>query len=47
MGWGTNADAVREQMPPDCEILTVPETGQFVHIERPHDVARPVPEFLS
>ena len=47
MGWGTNADAIRRYMPPGREIITLPDTGHFIHIERPNEVAPLVLDFLS
>ncbi len=47
MGWGTLPDDVRPYLPPGAELVTLPGTGHFVHIERPVDVARLVVDFLA
>jgi pimeloyl-ACP methyl ester carboxylesterase len=47
MGWDTTEEILRAYLPPDAEIHTLPETGHFIHIERPHEVARLVLRFLA
>jgi pimeloyl-ACP methyl ester carboxylesterase len=47
MGWGTTAESVRPYLPDDARIVPMEETGHFVHIERPKEVADLVHEFLS
>jgi pimeloyl-ACP methyl ester carboxylesterase len=47
MGWDTTEEILRPHLPPDSELWTVPETGHFLHIERPHQVAARVLEFLA
>lgn len=47
MGWGTSAADVEPFLPPGARILELADTGHFVHIERPHDVAALVLEFLG
>jgi pimeloyl-ACP methyl ester carboxylesterase len=47
MGWGTTAESVRPYLPDDARIVPMEETGHFVHIERPKEVADLVLEFLS
>ncbi len=47
MGWGTKADSLRPYMPRGSKLLEMEETGHFIHIERPHEVARLALEFLS
>jgi pimeloyl-ACP methyl ester carboxylesterase len=47
MGWDTSEDTLRPFLPPEARIVTFPETGHFIHIERPHEVASLVLEFLA
>lgn len=47
MGWGTLPDDVRPYLPPGAQLVTMPGTGHFVHIERPVEVARLVVDFLA
>ena len=47
MGWGTAPDDVRPYLPPGAEFVALPDTGHFVHIERPTDVATLVVDFLA
>ena len=47
MGWDTTEEMLRPHLPPDAEIHTLPETGHFIHIERPHEVAQRVLRFLA
>jgi pimeloyl-ACP methyl ester carboxylesterase len=46
MGWGTNADDVVPYLPPGGRLECLEDTGHFVHIERPHDVAAMALEWL-
>lgn len=46
MGWGTTPDSVRPYLPPGARLEAFAETGHFVHIESPHEVAELVLEFL-
>ena len=46
MGWGTMPDELRPYLPPGGELIAYEDTGHFVHIERPHQVADAVLEFL-
>jgi pimeloyl-ACP methyl ester carboxylesterase len=46
MGWGTTPDDVVPYLPPGAEFVPLPETGHFVHIERPHEIAALVADFL-
>lgn len=46
MGWGTDHNALRPYLPPGAELVPFEDTGHFVHIERPHEVARMVLDFL-
>jgi len=46
MGWGTKPDDVRPYLPPGAEFVCLEDTGHFVHVERPDEVARLVLDFL-
>jgi pimeloyl-ACP methyl ester carboxylesterase len=47
MGWDTRPDEVRPYLPPGARVIALPETGHFVHIERPRRVAELVLAFLA
>jgi pimeloyl-ACP methyl ester carboxylesterase len=47
MGWDTTLEILRPHLPPGAEIVQMPETGHFIHIERPREVAERVLRFLS
>jgi pimeloyl-ACP methyl ester carboxylesterase len=47
MGWGTTAESVRRFLPPESELVEFAESGHFVHIEKPEEVARLVLAFLA
>jgi pimeloyl-ACP methyl ester carboxylesterase len=47
MGWGTTPDSVRPYLPDGAQLEALEETGHFVHIERPGEVADLVLEFLA
>ena len=47
MGWDTTEEMLRPHLPLDAEIHTLPETGHFIHIERPNEVAQRVLRFLA
>lgn len=47
MGWGTTADSVRRFLPPDAELVEFTDTGHFVHLEKPREVADLVLQFLA
>jgi len=47
MGWDTTEEILRPHLPPDAEIVRPPETGHFLHIERPHEIADRVLRFLA
>jgi pimeloyl-ACP methyl ester carboxylesterase len=46
MGWGTTPETIRPYLPPGARVEAFEETGHFVHIERPREVAELVLEFL-
>jgi len=47
MGWDTTLEILAPHLPPGAEIVTLPETGHFIHIERPHEVAERALRFLA
>jgi pimeloyl-ACP methyl ester carboxylesterase len=47
MGWDTTLEILAPHLPPAAEIVTLPETGHFIHIERPHEVAERALRFLA
>ena len=47
MGWDTTPEILRPFLPPEARIVSWPETGHFIHIERPREVADLVLEFLA
>jgi pimeloyl-ACP methyl ester carboxylesterase len=47
MGWDTTPEILRPFLPPEARIVAFPETGHFIHIERPREVAELVLEFLA
>ena len=47
MGWDTTEEILRPHLPPAAEIVRLPDTGHFVHIERPREVAARVLRFLA
>ncbi|HEX7167359.1 MAG TPA: alpha/beta hydrolase [Acidimicrobiales bacterium] len=47
MGWGTVPDELEPYLPPGGRVVPFEDTGHFVHIERPAEVAALVLEFLS
>lgn len=47
MGWDTTEEILRPHLPPEAEIVRLPETGHFIHIERPREVADRVLRFLA
>lgn len=46
MGWGTNGEALRPFLPRGAELVAWPDTGHFIHIEHPREVADMVLDFL-
>jgi pimeloyl-ACP methyl ester carboxylesterase len=47
MGWGTHPDELRPYLPAGGELIAFEDTGHFVHIEKPHEVAALVLDFLG
>ncbi|HSL57107.1 MAG TPA: alpha/beta hydrolase [Acidimicrobiales bacterium] len=47
MGWGTGPDDVEPYLPPGARLVPMADTGHFVHVERPAEIAEMVLEFVS
>jgi pimeloyl-ACP methyl ester carboxylesterase len=47
MGWGTEPGQLEPFLPPNSRIEYFEDAGHFVHIEKPHEVAELILEFLS
>jgi pimeloyl-ACP methyl ester carboxylesterase len=47
MGWDTTEEILRAYLPADARVHTLPDTGHFIHIERPREVADLVTSFLA
>ena len=47
MGWGTRPEHLEPYLPPGARLVALEDTGHFVHIESPREVADLVLEFLS
>lgn len=47
MGWGTEPHELEPYLPPGGRLIAFPDAGHFVHIEKPHEVAELVLEFLA
>lgn len=47
MGWDTTEEILARYRPAQAEFVTVPDTGHFIHIERPHETAERVLRFLA
>jgi pimeloyl-ACP methyl ester carboxylesterase len=47
MGWDTTEEILAPYRPAHAEFHTLPDTGHFLHIERPREVATRVLEFLA
>jgi pimeloyl-ACP methyl ester carboxylesterase len=46
MGWGQSAQTLAPYLPPGARIVEFADSGHFVHIEKPREVAELVLEFL-
>jgi len=46
MGWGTRRGDVEPHLPPGARLIEMADTGHFVHVERPIEIADLVLEFL-
>lgn len=47
MGWGTTAASLRKYLPPGAQVFEFEDSGHFVHIEKPREVADLVLRFLA
>ena len=47
MGWGTSPDEIRPHLPPGARFEAFSDTGHFVHIEKPREVADLALRFLA
>jgi pimeloyl-ACP methyl ester carboxylesterase len=47
MGWDTTEEILAPYLPADSEVHTLADTGHFLHIERPREVAELVLRFLA
>ncbi len=47
MGWGTDHKAIEPHLPPNGRLVPFENTGHFIHIEHPREVADLVLEFLA
>lgn len=47
MGWGTKPEDVQPYLPEGARLETLADTGHFVHIERPDEVAGMILDFLG
>lgn len=47
MGWGVTPDDLRPHLPASARLEVFADTGHFIHIERPHETAKLVLDFLK
>jgi pimeloyl-ACP methyl ester carboxylesterase len=47
MGWGVSLADVEPYLPPHARACVLPDTGHFIHIERPRESAQLVLDFLA
>jgi len=47
MGWGTQPGQLEPYLPPNAKMVYFEDSGHFVHIEKPREVADHVLDFLS
>lgn len=47
MGWGTTAESLRRFLPPGAALVEFADTGHFLHIEKPREIADLVLRFLA
>jgi pimeloyl-ACP methyl ester carboxylesterase len=47
MGWGVTREDIEPYLPQSARLEVFADTGHFIHIERPHETARLVLEFLK
>jgi pimeloyl-ACP methyl ester carboxylesterase len=46
MGWGVKRSDIEPYLPPGARVQEMPDTGHFIHIERPRETAALVLDFL-
>jgi pimeloyl-ACP methyl ester carboxylesterase len=46
MGWGVKPSDIEPYLPPGAQVHEMPDTGHFIHIERPSETAALVLDFL-
>ena len=46
MGWGVRSEDIEPYLPESARLCVMPDTGHFIHIERPHETAELVLDFL-
>lgn len=46
MGWGTRPDEIAPYLPRGAELVPFSDTGHFIHVEKPREVAELVLRFL-
>ena len=47
MGWGVTREDIEPYLPRSARLQVFPDTGHFIHIERPRETANAVLEFLQ
>ncbi|MGB3067810.1 MAG: alpha/beta hydrolase [Ottowia sp.] len=47
MGWDCKLEDIQPYLPSTAQAMAMPDTGHFIHIERPHETARLVIDFLQ
>jgi pimeloyl-ACP methyl ester carboxylesterase len=46
MGWGTRPEQIAPYLPREAELVPFPDSGHFIHVEKPREVADRVLRFL-
>jgi pimeloyl-ACP methyl ester carboxylesterase len=46
MGWGTRPEQIAPFLPHEAELVPFPDSGHFIHVEKPRAVADRVLRFL-
>ncbi|WP_084545815.1 alpha/beta fold hydrolase [Cupriavidus malaysiensis] len=47
MGWDAGADDLAPYFPPSAQVHVLPDTGHFIHVERPRETAERILPFLQ